>query len=209
MKTGGLLALPIVAGLLAGVVAGAGIGLAVALGGLLAAIASLIVLTPGRGRDIAAGGAVSDAAAGWAEFHRELARSRRFDRSFAIVRLAAGPGHPAETLLGVRDRVADAARRTDRTWVDGDDVLVLLPETAPTTAARFTERIVAAMADVTVTPTMATFPDDGITSGALIAVAYGGEAVVPTPISAVRADPRPTTVEAETSSVPEVVSHGG
>jgi hypothetical protein len=209
MKTGGLLALPIVAGALTGVVAGPAIGLAVALGGLLATAASLIVLHPGRGRDIAAGGAVSDAAAGWAEFHRELARSRRFDRSFAIVRLAAGHGQTAEGLAGVRDRVAEAARRTDRAWVDGDDVLVLLPETSPTTAARFTERVVGAMTDVAVTPTMATFPGDGITSGALIAVAYGGEVVVPTPIGAVRPDPRPATIETGVDPVPDALGHGG
>ena len=209
MKTGGLLVLPLVAGLLAGLVAGPPAGIAVAAGGLLAAVASLIVLSPGRGRDIAAGGAVSDASGGWAEFHRELARSRRFDRSFAIVRLSAGDGHSVDELGAVRDRVADAARRTDRAWVDGDDVLVLLPETSPTTATRFTERVVGAMTGVALKPTMATFPDDGITSGALIAVAYGGAAVVPTPISAVRPDPRLPAIEAEVGPVPEVVSHGG
>jgi hypothetical protein len=209
MRRAGLLALPLVAGLAAGALADPGTGLAVAIGGLLATIACLIVLTPGRGGDIAAGGAVSDAVSGWAEFHRELARARRFDRSFAIVRLAAGDGHSQDELTMLRDGVAASARRTDRAWVDGDDVLVLLPETVPSTAAQFVERVVGALPAAMVRATVATFPDDGITSGALISVAYGGAAVVPTPIAAVRPDPRTAPVETETGPEPEILSRGG
>jgi hypothetical protein len=207
MRSAGLFALPIVVGALVGVITEPSIGVAMGLGGVLAAGASLIVLTPGRGRDIAAGGAVSDAVSGWAEFHRELARSRRFERSFAIVRLSASGGHGDEALATVRDHVAGAARRTDRAWIDGNDVLVLLPETDSTTAAGFVARVAGGLTETLLTPTIATFPQDGITSGALISVAYGGAAVVPTPISAVRSDPRPTSVDAD--AAPEVVSRGG
>jgi hypothetical protein len=206
MRSAGLLALPLVAGAVVGLVVDGGTGLAVALGGLLAAIASVIVLTPGRGRDIAAGGAVADAASGWAEFHRELARARRFDRPFAIVRLAPEAGHDAGELMAVRDDVAAMARRTDRIWIDGDDVLALLPETSTATAARFVERLQERPIVVPAQASIAAFPDDGITSGALISVAYGGAAVVPTPISAVRADPRPST---DADAAPEVVGQGG
>ena len=204
----GLLALSLVVGVAAGLVVEPSIGLAVAIGGIIATIASLIVLGPGRGRDIAAGGAVSDAGAGWAEFHRELARARRFDRPFALVRLATVHSPAVEALGAVRDGVAAGARRTDRAWIDGDDVLVLLPESSPATAARFVERVVATRTDIALVPTVAAFPDDGITSGALIAVAYG-DAVVPTPIGAVRPDPWPATPVPDVSDVPEVVTQGG
>ncbi len=208
MRPAGLLALPVVLGLVARAVGGAGMGIAVAIGSLVAVVVSLVVLTPGRGRDIAAGGAVSDAASGWAEFHRELARARRFERPFSIVRLAGGPDVAGDALTTARDGVAATARRTDRAWIDGDDVLVLLPETAPATVARFVERLVAEAA-AGLTPSVASFPDDGITSGALISVVYGGEAPVPVPIGTVRPDPRPVQTGSEELPVPEVVSHGG
>ena len=208
MRSLGLLALSLVAGVVAGLAIEPSIGVAVMAGGVLATVASLIVLTPGRGRDIAAGGAVSDAAGGWAEFHRELARARRFDRPFALVRLANAHAPAPDGLVTVRDGVAAGARRTDRAWIDGDDVLVLLPESSPTTAARFIERVVTGRTDIALVPTLAAFPDDGITSGALIAVAYGG-AVVPTPIGAVRPDPWPAVPVPDVSDVPEVVTQGG
>lgn len=209
MRSAGLLAVPLVAGSVAGLVVEPSIGVAVAVGGVITMVASLIVMAPGRGRDIAAGGAVSGAAGGWAEFHRELARARRFDRPFALVRLAAGAAQAPDALDAVRDGVAATARRTDRAWIDGDDVLVLLPESSPTTAARFVERVVTGRTDEALVPTLAVFPDDGITSGALIAVAYGGAAVVPTPIGAVRPDPWPATPVPDVADVPEVVTQGG
>lgn len=208
MRPAALLALPVIVGLVAGALGGAAMGIAVTIGSLLAVVVCLVVLTPGRGRDIAAGGAIADAATGWAEFHRELARARRFDRPFSIVRLAGGHDPDGDALTAARDGVAAAARRTDRAWVDGEDVLVLLPETSPTTVARFVERI-EREASVGLTASVASFPDDGITSGALISVVYGGSAPVPVPIGTVRPDPRPVQTGSEDLPVPEVVSHGG
>ncbi len=116
------------------------------------------------------------AAAGWAEFHRELARARRFNGEFAVMRwpMRAEPAADdrSEIITGIEGR----ARRIDRVWVDGSDVLVLLPETSRAAAEVVLERIRSVPSLAEITPTMASFPQDGITSGALLAVIDDQEA---------------------------------
>jgi len=112
---------------------------------------------------------------GWAEFHRELARARRFDRPFGVVRYV-DVGEGVMTERHVRDKVAALARRIDRVWLDGGDLFVLMPESdagaVETAVARARYRVGEAL-DRTVS---ATFPANGITSGSLIACLYQGDA---------------------------------
>ena len=119
--------------------------------------------------------ATSEPSEGWSEFHRELARARRFDRPFGIVRYVdVGGGVMTERHL--RDKVAALARRIDRVWLDGGDLFVLMPESdagaVETAVARARYRVGEAL-DRTVS---ATFPANGITSGSLIACLYQGDA---------------------------------
>jgi hypothetical protein len=134
----------------------------------------------------APGTADGQATAGWTEFHRELARARRFNGEFAVMRwpLRHEPadGDRSEIMGGIEGR----ARRIDRVWVDGSDVLVLLPETSRAAAEVVLERIRSVPALAEITPTMASFPQDGITSGALLSVIDDQEqAVAPRSISVI------------------------
>lgn len=168
-----------------------GTGAALALGVVLGVAGSIFVVPALRAAPAGVGAAVDDSASGWAEFHRELARARRFEVPFALVRFS--PGEADQTALeAIRDAVATGARRIDRLWVDGSDVIALLPastETATQAMLARTRASVAALADVE--PSVALFPEHGITSGALIAAVYGGDRNdVPTPIAAVRPESR-------------------
>jgi hypothetical protein len=182
--------------------------------GYVVAFLSVPALRDGRAR--ATGAAIDDATSGWAEFHRELTRARRFDRSFAIVRL--GPATSADDHGRIRDQVAAALRRIDRIWLDGDHILMLLPEANPTAVKATLDRVRAAVPEaIQFDPGIALFPQHGITSGSLIAAAYGASIEdVPTPIAAARPDLRGAVVAAVDGLVPdagepsnELASSGG
>jgi hypothetical protein len=118
------------------------------------------------------GGATSDAVVGWQEFHRELARSRRFGRTFGLVRFAGADPSVAPT-PHLRDRVAARARRNDRVWIDGSDLFLLLPEADADAVAAAIARAQANASGALAPGAVAIFPTNGITSGALIASLYG------------------------------------
>jgi hypothetical protein len=142
------------------------------------------------------------ARAGWAEFRRELRRSRRSGRPMTLLRTrSAVTPEAAQDVddLDLRSRgLHDHLRLVDRTWVDDGSVYILLPETSRAAADSLVSRL------VTVAPELlpgevrlATFPDDGLTSGALISAVHGASlSEVPTPIRAAVAEDEPaTTVE--------------
>jgi hypothetical protein len=114
---------------------------------------------------------ITTSQAGWEDFHRELARARRYQRPVAIVRL---PGAP-----GVDDRERAAAlhllvRQTDRVWAEHGDTLVVLAEADRPEAERVVARIRARRPETLgIGAFIATFPADGLTSGALLATLYG------------------------------------
>jgi hypothetical protein len=114
--------------------------------------------------------------AGLDALRRELDRSRRHRRSFALLRLSLAPGVATSAATSSDDAdgqmlslVGASLRLTDRAWRDGNDVIVLLPEAGRATAAdlaarleslspgRFAQRV-----------GIAVFPEDGLTSGALV-----------------------------------------
>jgi hypothetical protein len=153
------------------------------------------------------------ARAGWAEFRRELRRSRRSGRPMTLLRTrSAVTLEAAQEVddLDLRSRgLHDHLRLVDRTWVDDGSVYILLPETSRAAADSLVSRL------VTIAPELlpgevrlATFPDDGLTSGALISAVHGASlSEVPTPIRAAVAEDEPaTTVELVEEPLPERVA---
>lgn len=113
-------------------------------------------------------------ASGMDELRRELDRARRHRRSFALVRLAAGPadGVPRESARSgdaMARLVGASLRITDRAWRDGHGVMIMQPETDRASAEAFAERLRSMAPDRLAAPiSIAIFPDDGLTSGALL-----------------------------------------
>lgn len=180
--------------------AGAGIGLELARAGLalqpslawwlgvIGVIALVLVLiTAPPEHEVAP--IATPARAGWAEFRRELRRSRRAVRPMTILRLP-GPADPnaaaAADLEGRSRRLHDYLRLVDRTWVDDGSVYVLLPEASRAATDSLLGRLRIASPDLVADDLrLATFPDDGLTSGALISALHGASlSEVPTPIRA-------------------------
>jgi hypothetical protein len=195
-------------------------GVAFGLGLLFGSVGSILVIPALRSVPPGlSGAAIDDAVSGWTEFHRELARARRFDSEFAIVRFPLDPPPDPAALVGLRNEIAASARRVDRLWIDEDHVLLLLPETSRAAAEAMLARIRAeAPATAAVQPRVAIFPEHGITSSALISAVYGGGAIeVPTPIGAVRPDLRPPLLTglpvdgdgAPVASTHDVATQGG
>jgi hypothetical protein len=109
--------------------------------------------------------------AGWADVHREIARARRHERPMAIVRLPGESGSNATTRAAA---LAPYLRRIDRTWADQGEVNVLLPETDRLAAEQLVERLrIRQPSVVGAGASIAAFPTDGLTSGALLAALYG------------------------------------
>ena len=132
------------------------------------------------------------ARAGWAEFRRELRRSRRSTRPMTLMRTIPPltPGAEADDPEARSRQLHEHLRLVDRTWVDDGAVYILLPETSRAAADTLLTRL------STVAPELlpgdvrlATFPDDGLTSGALISAVHGASlSEVPTPIRAAVTD---------------------
>jgi hypothetical protein len=152
------------------------------------------------------------ARAGWAEFRRELRRSRRSGRPMTLLRtrgaVTSDPALAADDPDGRSRSLHQYLRLVDRTWVDEDSVYILLPETSRVAADSLVSRL------VTVAPELlpgdvrlATFPDDGLTSGALISAVHGASlSEVPTPIRAAVADDEPAVGETAEQPLPERVA---
>jgi hypothetical protein len=139
-------------------------------------------------------------AAGWMEFRRELRRARRHDRPLTIVRLprpigSEASGDPAEDVraLGLKLRL------TDRWWADEESIFVMLPESGRTAATPVLDRLEAVRQGSRTLARVAAFPEDGLTSGAIIAAVLGtGVGPVPTPIRpSVAAEPAAYSTDEE------------
>jgi hypothetical protein len=117
----------------------------------------------------------------WEDLQRELDRSRRYGHSFSVVRLAsrtrfrarsngAGEKHRAE-LERKALMVGVLLRKLDRVWADGEDIYLLLPEggraMAESMLDRIREPLAALVPDSEVA--IAAFPEDGLSTGALLA----------------------------------------
>ena len=141
---------------------------------------------------------------GWEDVHRELARARRFQRSMAIVRLPGGDVTDAPTRAS---RIVPYLRRIDRIWAEHGDVNVLLPDTDRAAAELLVRRLQARQPDaVGPAPAIATFPVDGLTSGALLSTLFGTPLpTVPVPVGVGRPAELPADViELRPHLVPDV-----
>ena len=144
-------------------------------------------------------------------FRAELDRARRHRRTFAMARLelaapadgVAAPDGPTDT--ATIQLIGASLRITDHAWLDDGDVVILLPESDRATAESFAERI-RAMAPGRFTERMgiAAFPDDGLTSNALLDALERGMHGAPMPSPMVR-----TTVAGAATDLATVGATGG
>ena len=136
--------------------------------------------------------AVSTTETGWAEFRREMRRSRRGVKALTVVRVPMSADAGEDELEARSEALAAHLRLVDRTWVDDGSIYVLLPESPRTAAEALLTRVRSLSpallpADVRT----ATFPDDGLTSGAIIAALHGaavGDVPIPIRASVIEAD---------------------
>ena len=140
------------------------------------------------------------ARAGWAEFRRELRRSRRSTRPMTLLRTLTplGPDAVPEADADARSRrLHQHLRLVDRTWVDDGAVYILLPETSRAAADALVSRLHTVAPELLPGDVrMATFPDDGLTSGALISAVHGASlSEVPTPIRGAVAEDQPVAAD--------------
>ncbi len=109
----------------------------------------------------------------WDQFRRELDRSRRFGRTFVIARIPAGEVMADGTRRTPHARLAMLpllVRSIDQIWYSRGIVYVVLPETDREGMRSFLHRLQAAAPGLlpVVGIGVAQFPEDGLTTGALI-----------------------------------------
>ena len=128
-------------------------------------------------------------------FRAELDRARRHRRTFAMARLelatpadaVAAPDGPTGTDTATIQLIGASLRITDHAWLDDGDVVILLPESDRATAESFAERVRAiAPGRFTERTGIAAFPDDGLTSNALLDALERGMHGAPMPSPIVR-----------------------
>lgn len=127
--------------------------------------------------------------AGWTEFRRELRRARRSSRPMTLLRIAgdelpAGGSDVTDNLVARGRLLGIHLRLVDRLWVDNGSIYVLLPESPRSAADVLITRIRAASpGQLPKHIHIATFPEDGLTGGAIIAAVNGASVdAIPTPI---------------------------
>ena len=99
----------------------------------------------------------------WAELRLEIARSRRFGRPFGLVRVEGNTRPPS---------FGAVLRSIDRVWTADGVTYLLLPETdreaAQSLRGRLLRELPAELEGCSLS--VAAFPEDGLTSGALLTV---------------------------------------
>ena len=125
-----------------------------------------------------------DSADPWDEFRRELDRSRRYERTFVVVRVQSrsGQGSNQDGHSATRDsmyeemlQIGAFLRSVDRAWLADESVYVLLPESDLAMGEAFLTRVRRLAPEVLPDEgvRLSAFPLDGSTSGALLAKLRG------------------------------------
>lgn len=137
----------------------------------------------------------------WTEFRRELRRARRSGRPLTLLRIPIPERTSADAPGGATlvRAIAAELRLIDRTWVDGDSIYLMLPESSRSAATVVVDRLAATPAMAAVAAAhLATFPEDGLTSGALLAAVHGtAVGQVPIPLRPSPDESSIRTVEAD------------
>ncbi|HEY7003671.1 MAG TPA: hypothetical protein VH281_05265 [Gaiellaceae bacterium] len=109
------------------------------------------------------------------ELQLELDRSRRFGHRFALIYISSRRGIESgwSSLHDLGHAVSSLLRRIDRVWVDGTGVYLLLPECDRTMVEAALDRLrepLSRLVGDSEPPAVssAVFPDDGLTSAALL-----------------------------------------
>lgn len=120
-----------------------------------------------RARNMVALGAWTAEVPGWDVLARELSRSRRYGRSLVLLRVHVSAAK--QNRGSVMTQLGGCVRATDRAWIDGPDMFVVMPESNHADATRLTERMRAAAgaAFAGVTVRAAAFPEDALSGPAL------------------------------------------
>jgi hypothetical protein len=206
-------------------VVGVGIGLALPAAGIVLApaVGIALIVVPGvallatltRGNAEGADRETVAAESLWLEFGRELRRARRNGHPLTLVRIPiAGEGEPSgdgAVALAERSRlIGRHLRLIDRAWADGDSIYLLMPESSRAAANIALDRVRAIEPGLLPLEFgLASFPGDGLTSGAILAAVQdtGTGQETPTPIRPVLLDttePQPHELDGE-----RVVSDAG
>lgn len=112
----------------------------------------------------------------WDAFRRELDRSRRFGRQFVLMKIPAGetlraPGGSVSAPRGPLGAMPLAFRAIDQAWTMDGSVYAVLPESNRSAAMALIARLRTSMPDAAALDEIqiAEFPEDGLTTGALVA----------------------------------------
>lgn len=108
--------------------------------------------------------------AGWDVLAHELERARRFERPFALVRIALPPaGERSSVTEEDLASVTHTVRGIDFVWAGDGGIDVLLPEVGRDEGERCVARLQTALPELARDVRVVAFPDDGVTRGALLA----------------------------------------
>jgi hypothetical protein len=114
----------------------------------------------------------------WDAFRRELDRSRRFERRFALLRMPYNESASADsdqddlaTGDGLLGTIRLVVRSIDEAWLADGNLYVLLPEASRASASHLVNRLRSILPDPAALNRieLAEFPDDGVTMGAVLA----------------------------------------
>jgi hypothetical protein len=128
----------------------------------------------------------TNAATGWNDLGREVDRCRRSGMSFALLRFSAADERltrrhfthrhndrrtHAATVQSCVDLLRSAVRSVDHVWMDGTHTYVVLCDTEVRGIKAFLARLSVSAPEIVERsePASCVFPDDGMTSAALVA----------------------------------------
>lgn len=170
---------------LGGLIGHATAGTATAVPALALAVGVLVALSIvelRRAGSAAPVAVVAEPEPGWQPVAAELARARRYGRPFSVVQISSPSDADGRALAA---SLAPSLRRTDQAWVEGDSVILLLPESDGQAAETFARREITSLPG-SCAWRIASFPVDGLTVDALRSVLAGQRTatVVPPPVAA-------------------------
>lgn len=159
------------------IVGGAALAAAIVAGALAGDLAGLAAALVGAAAGLLLGRRAAGPAEPSADPHvlaRELDRARRLGTDVTLVRL---PGAAALAPAAVEAcRAGGPLRAVDSSWTEGDDLFLVLVDTADEGARRVIDRVGGVGIPVE-GARLASFPAAGLTTGALLAKVHDGDVV--------------------------------